>query len=176
MHSFLSIGNIIKPHGIHGVLKFKADVFLNDSFLKTKKLFLTLNGQNIPQFVQKIEAIGNDFYLISLEEFANKNQALPFAKSEVLLAENDYQNVVLVHEEIANFQFLIGYEIYNESKVYIGIVNDVIQLSQNNLIATTVSDNEVLIPLHQDLIIDMDKPKRKLILTIPEGLINLYQQ
>lgn len=172
---YIPIGNILKPHGIYGVLKFKAHAVLLDNFLQIKKIFFESNGQTIPFFVKKIEPISKGFFLISLEEIISREQAQQYAKSKVSLIEEDYLKVCDTTTVESNFQYLEGYDIYDKDDNYIGKVQAVIDLPSNDLLETTVNEKEVLIPINKNLIVSIDATKRKLYLQISEGLLELYQ-
>ena len=67
---------------------------------------------------------------------------------------------------------LVGYRVVDStSKVY-GNVNSVLTLPANNVLSIINGDKEYLIPLIQDVVIDVDQDKEIIIIDPLEGLFN----
>ena len=70
-------------------------------------------------------------------------------------------------EEMMTWQDLTGYEVLNSEHVVQGKVAAVDESTINTLLEL---ENGRLLPVHEDLIIEIDEPQKRIILDLPEGL------
>ena len=64
-------------------------------------------------------------------------------------------------------QDLTGYEVLNDSRVVQGRVAAVDESTINTLLEL---EDGRLLPVHEDLIIEIDEPHKRIILDLPDGL------
>ena len=55
-----------------------------------------------------------------------------------------------------------------------GIVREVYSLNGQDLIAMDYQGHEVLIPTAEDIVLKADKENKKLVVNLPEGLLEVY--
>ena len=77
-------------------------------------------------------------------------------------------------EDEVSPSLLIGYEVIDSKHGSLGKVEHVDDYSGNLVITVIFRDNEVLIPLSDDVVLEMDETSRQMRLACPEGLIELY--
>jgi 16S rRNA processing protein RimM len=171
---FISIGTISKPHGVRGVLKFIADYTFSEQFLKAPALFVKQTSGNIPFIIESIEHIGNKQYLVKFEEISQRETAEKLAKKEVFINTTDFDKWVIEEEGDESFSYVIGFELFDENENLIGKIEDVIDLPQHELAQLFINAKEVLIPLDENLIIEIDEEKQRVIMQIPDGLLDIY--
>lgn len=68
---------------------------------------------------------------------------------------------------------IIGFEILEDSKP-LGAVENIYNFPTQNLIVTTIQENEVLIPIQDDVVLKVDKNEKKVYVSLPEGLLEVY--
>jgi len=162
-------GEILKPHGIKGELKV---LFYNESssLLKNNQIVFLSNLDN-EIFKYKIETLFYSFrknrikfFDINTIEEANqlRGYTLNVLRSDLpKLSKNEYY-----------LNDLVGYRVMDStSKVY-GNVNSVLTLPANNVLNIINGDKEYLIPLIQDVVVDVDQDKEIIIIDPLEGLFN----
>lgn len=174
INQLIPVGNLSKPHGVRGVLKFLSDYVFTQDFLKQQVFFVKQENNVVPYIAEKIEFTGNNIYLITFEDIKSKEAAdliknkpvlLPKEIAEPLIAEDDFEET---------FAYLEGYELQNENKEPVGVIEEVITMPQHELAKITLQQREVLIPLEEDLIIDIDDKKKIVVTMIPVGLLDIY--
>ena len=73
--------------------------------------------------------------------------------------------------------YLIGYRLYNAPAEYVGEVTDIDTQSANTLLfVKTPSDNNVMIPLHPELVSNLDEKQRTITMNLPEGLLQINRK
>jgi len=85
-----------------------------------------------------------------------------------------FTDEIIEPEEDDSPSILIGYEVTDQKHGLLGKIIHVDDYSGNMVITVIFRENEVLIPLSDDVILGMDEDKRQMRLDCPEGLIELY--
>ncbi|MEY4281427.1 MAG: rRNA processing protein RimM [Bacteroidota bacterium] len=70
----------------------------------------------------------------------------------------------------------IGFSIVDTNKGGIGTIEDVIKMGPQWLAKLTINEQEVLIPLVDDWIKDLNIKNKFIRMALPEGLIEIYTQ
>lgn len=176
LHQFIPIGKLAKPHGVRGVLKFIADYTFLDTFLQTKALFIEDGNSKLPFIVIKIEYTVGNQYLVTLEDINSKEAAEKIKNRDVFLPKDIAESLIKEDEWEETFAYLEGYELQNENKEKVGIIEEVITMPQHELAKLIIDNREVLIPLEEELIIDINEKKQIITIMIPDGLLDIYLQ
>ena len=69
---------------------------------------------------------------------------------------------------------VIGFEIWEKSFGKVGILKEVNDQSAQALFEIERSGHEILIPIHDEFIINIDRDKKTITVKTPPGLIDLY--
>ena len=165
MEKIVKIGKILKTHGFKGTLKVGFDVALADDFKKIKTIFVN----EIPFFITKLEIIPSGFAFMDLEEIDTKEKAQKLCGKDLMVQEQ-YLSVEIEEDE---FDVLIGYKAIDEKKGVLGIINDVYHTPQQVLALIIINKKEVFVPLHPDFILELNKEKKEIHFSLPEGLLDL---
>jgi 16S rRNA processing protein RimM len=169
MQDLIEVGFIKKTHGYKGDVR----IVINDDVIIPETVdvfFLQVKGEKLPYFVDKMEHILDDEYIIHLEEITTKEIAQPFKATKLFLPKSKIETVNNVNDDAHE---LIGYVVEDLQKGRIGIVTDVYDLPQQELLGVQFGSKEVLIPLRLELIHLMQTDKKTIIFDLPEGLLEL---
>ena len=163
------LGQILKPHGIKGELKV---LFYNEnsnSLENNQIVFLKNLDNEIIEY--KIERISYSFKKNRIKFFdintigeaeELRGYTLNVLRSNLpKLAKNEYY-----------LNDLVGYLLIDDSNKNYGIVSDVLVLPANNVLSVTMENKEYLIPLIDDVILDINQEEKKIIIDPIEGLFN----
>ena len=70
--------------------------------------------------------------------------------------------------------YFIGFSIFSEEEKYIGEVVDIDDTTENVLfLLHDKNGNELIIPASDDFVVDIDEQRKKIIMSLPEGLLSL---
>jgi len=165
----IPLGQILKPHGIKGELKI---LFYNEesNSLKNNQIVFLESKEGVCS-EYKIERILYSFrknrikfFDINTIDEANqlRGYTLNVLRSDLpKLSKNEYY-----------LDDLIGYTMMDSnSKVY-GQVNSILSLPANDVLSIMHGEKEYLIPLIQDVVIDVDQEKEIITIDPLEGLFN----
>ena len=165
---FVSIGKIVKPHGVKGFLKFllyneETRMLLDRDFLIIKK--------DLKSIKLKIENLNlnSSFLLVKFFDIDDRSSAENYRNYEICIPRSE----LIQSEDELFFIDLIGCDLYfDDTKV--GSVLDVVSYSGNDLLKIIGFDKkEHLIPIKKELIKLFDIEGRKLVMKTIEGILDI---
>ena len=159
----IRIGTMRRPHGKSGELQCQMD---NDYWDEAEAdfLILLLDGIFVPFRVEDWRGKGADSLIFRLKGVDTEVKALRLMNAEAYLLRRDLAEEA---EEMMTWQDLVGYEVLNGEHVVQGKVAAVDETTINTLLEL---EDGRLLPVHEDLIIEIDEPHKRIILDLPEGL------
>ncbi|MDX1942637.1 MAG: ribosome maturation factor RimM, partial [Saprospiraceae bacterium] len=153
-----------------GELKIQIEEEYLEDFLQAEVIFLEISGKQVPYFIEKIRS-GNEM-LLKLEDINSREAATPLASKEIFLREED---LLPVEEGEVDFDYedLIGFQIIDTEAGSIGKIEKVIEYPQQMMAVLQYQEREILIPLHENLIHDINIEEQTIIMNLPIGLLDL---
>ena len=166
-----NLGKITKPFGLKGEVVFFLDVDEPADYASLDSVFVEVKSQLIPYFIKTIRINGNKatvlFEDITREEslaLVGSDLYLPLALLPKLTGKKFY------------FHEIIGFAVVDSEKGNVGTVASVIEYPAQPLFQIINNENEILIPVLDQLIDSVDRENRTIHVTAPAGLIDLYMQ
>jgi 16S rRNA processing protein RimM len=165
------LGHVAKLHGYKGEVSLFLDVTNPSDYSKIESLYIEINDQLTPFFIESFILKNHPFALVKFEGVNNENDAkiidhkdlyLPATFLKQLSGTNFYDH------EVVGFKCIDGK--YGE----VGIIEGVIDLSINPLLQIMNGEKEVLVPLIKNLVTKVDRENKELHIQAPEGLIEIY--
>lgn len=175
-HAFKEIGFLSRSKGLKGALKVSFEVFFLEAIeqgLTFNHLYLHQKGAFLPYFIEKVNWKGNPME-IQLEEVTNRNQANAIQNQAIFMRHKDI-DPYLQEEELTGWDWLLDFVmIDHNSKEAIGKIRDILELPQHELAEVKLlNGKEILFPLNDDLIISIDEEQKTIVVTVPDGLLDL---
>jgi len=169
-NGYVAIGTFINLHGYKGKL---TAVLYNNQNKKIKfpePIFVEIQQILVPFFFDEVSISGQKF-IVKIKGVENELQAMPFKKKEIFVEENYYNQYLEIKIELNT----IGFEIFDSSVGYIGIVEEILEYPGQNLYKIISSKKEeILIPINATFIKKIDVEMKTILVTTPEGLLDLY--
>ncbi|MEZ5015564.1 MAG: ribosome maturation factor RimM [Flavipsychrobacter sp.] len=164
------IGKIVATHGLQGTVILKHIVEKSNWLKANDVLFVALRkGSNIPYFVQEVKEKSSDEQHILLEEITTMEDAKVLVGKDVYVSED-----VLGKTSKESPLMWVGFNIVDKTVGGIGEIADVMQAGQQWIATVMYEDNEVLIPLVEEIILDINIRNRYLRVDLPDGLLDVY--
>lgn len=164
------IGRLGKPHGVKGEISFQ---FSDDIFdvVDADYLLLEIDGILVPFFMEEYRFRSDEIALMKFEDIDNDDRARELTGCDVYFprAHGEAAEARLTWSEI------VGYQVIDSaSRRPVGTITHVDESTINTLfVLSTDEGNELLVPAGADMIADVDKDKRVIIMDIPDGLLDL---
>lgn len=163
------MGFIMRPHGLKGEVVLALDPQAPEDLASVKTLFVEVREQLLPFFVESVSVKGSKAYL-KLEEINNRDEAEKICKSPTFLPKSSRprsRRGEFYDDEI------IGYEVTDTTLGSLGKITGVVQAGPNKLLAIDYGGREVLIPVNSPFIDAINKSKKQLTVTLPEGFVDI---
>jgi 16S rRNA processing protein RimM len=154
---------------VKGELKLKFDAELLGSITSLNPLFFAVEKNYLPYFTEQLRLRENGEAIARLEDIKSKEEAQVFVNKPVFIEEKNIDSSYLDE----NHNFLIGFTAKDKQKESIGVIDDIFDMPANKLARIMRDGKEILIPLHKDFIISINKSKKEICFDLPEGLLNL---
>lgn len=137
---------------------------------KIKVIFLEQKKEELlPWFVEAVRKKGEDDLYMKLEGIDSKEAAAKFLRREVWIKEEEMQEHIGKNNPIV----WVGYRILDQGKE-LGPVLEVIEQPHQVLCRLAIDNKEVLIPVNEQTLQKIDHKTRALLLTLPDGLLEVY--
>ena len=162
------IGIINKPHGVKGEVSF---TFTDDIFDRVEDcdyLVLLLDGILVPFFIEEYRFRSDNVALVKFEGIDSTEKARTLTNVEVYYPVKFMDD----QEEISSWNYSIGFRVEDIHHGCLGTVVDVDDATMNVLFVIENGDEEVLLPAHEEFILDIDRKKKILKVDIPDGLLD----
>lgn len=162
------IGIINKPHGVKGEVSF---TFTDDIFDRVEDcdyLVLLLDGILVPFFIEEYRFRSDNVALVKFEGIDSTEKARTLTNVEVYYPVKFMDD----QEEISSWNYFIGFRVEDIHHGCLGTIVDVDDATMNVLFVIENGDEEVLLPAHEEFILDIDRKKKILKVDIPDGLLD----
>lgn len=164
------VGKIVKTHGLKGEVTLRIDNEQFDEIEELNYFLLDINDKLIPYFVENITFHSNKSFVLFQDlktlEAANQLVGISVYLPLDLLPEKD-GNDFYSHE-------VVDFLVVDEEKGELGKVQEIIEYPTQSLIQILINGKEVLIPIHDDIIQDVNREEKKIYINAPNGLIDMY--
>jgi len=168
---FFYLGKILKTHGNEGQVIVLIDVDDPGEYEKLESVYLDLHGERIPFFIKSLELKQNRKAVIGFEDFDTAGDAETLVGIEMYLPVTELPalkgNRFYYHE-------IIGYEVIDREHGPVGTVEDILEMPTQSLMQIRHGEKEILVPVVEEIILKVDKKKKRIHISAPEGLIEIY--
>ena len=165
------IGFIAKKYGYKGNVSIKVDGIKIKEYLDLSHIYIEIDGQLIFYKIENSSMHQKMFIKMKLKDVDDENKAKYLIKKNVYI---DHESVTVVNKtEFFNFNIL-DFSVRDKNENFIGNVKEINNSTlQNILIIESRNKQEIMIPLVNSFIINIDKNNKIIYLDLPDGLIDL---
>ena len=168
----IKIGTFNKPHGVQGELAF---TFTDDIFDRCESPYVVceIDGIFVPFFIEEYRFRSDTTALMKLEDVDSEEEARPFTNLDVY-----YPKAYITNDEDGGLSapgdFFLHFSVYDTEKGFFLHIVDVDMSTANVLfVVEREKGGELLIPAIDDWVVSADEQEKKLVMNIPEGLLDL---
>ena len=158
------IGQVLKSNGRDGELLVGFTGIAPEEIDLEEPVFIEFDGLPVPFYFESFTQRGNTRALVRLTGVHNLTDADELAGA-LLYAEDD-----LYEDEEED---LTGWTVLDADGTRVGTVSAHEDIPGNPCIWVETGHGECLLPLHEELILDVDAKEKTLRMEIPEGLLDL---
>jgi 16S rRNA processing protein RimM len=165
------LGKVTKPHGLKGEVTVWLDVDNPDYYNGLEAVFLEVKNQLVPYIIQEIQIRGKKSIakfegiekIEATDTIVGSEMYLPLNKLPKLKGKQFYYHEV------------IGFEIYDIKLMKsLGSLKAIYESSGQDLFAIDHNETEILIPIVDEFISKIDREGKKIEISAPDGLLDVY--
>lgn len=164
------IGYITKTKGLKGELQLFFE-FEDYQELDLDVVFLEVNGKLVPFFVSSHKLYDNKTGLFYFEDVDHIDKAQPLVKKKAYMPLD--KKPVRDDDEFY-YTDLKGFMAVDETLGELGEIIEVNEYPQQFVATVHYENTDILFPLNEDFIVEIDDEKHILTLDLPEGLLDIY--
>lgn len=171
LDSLHKIGRLGKPWGHQGELTVHLDEVDLDDIVHAGSFFVDIEGQKVPFFFSRLHDKGRDV-LVKFDDFNDPQSA------SVLVGRDLYAPPGLLadgSDESWDPEEFIGMLVRDEEHGDLGEVTGLEGTEKNPVLVVLRDEQEVMIPLAEEMILGVDPEENILLVRTPPGLIDLYR-
>jgi len=163
-------GKISKPYGLRGEVNIILEPRAGNNIEPDNPLFIDIDGQRVPFFVEEVELISSEQAIIKFE-FVDSLEAAREVSGWNLYFDNSFQPDSSESED--DMAKLVGYSASDRASGQLGKISDYLPHSMNPVFIIQYEGRELIIPAVRDFIDDINARKQTIQFILPEGLTSL---
>jgi 16S rRNA processing protein RimM len=170
MVEYFKIGKIVASFGLKGEVILKHNLGKKTSLKGLQTVFIEERKQSfLPWFIENAKIKNEEEVYLKLQGIDVREQTIPLVQKEIWIPEIDFKKFSAKLSPIN----LLGYQVVENEKL-LGTILEVIEQPHQLLCRIEMAEKEVLIPLHEATIKKIDRKNNRVIVELPEGLLEIY--
>ena len=168
--SCFKLGTISKTRGLKGELQVFI-VFEDAALLNVKDVFLEISGKLIPYFVSNFKIPLKNTAYVNFEDIDTIEKAAVLVKKDIYLP-----NKAKPKKKKTEFGLkdLLHFIAVDENEGELGEIIEIHEFPQQLVAVVPYKNREVLFPLNESIIKNIDVVKGIVLVDLPEGLLEVY--
>jgi 16S rRNA processing protein RimM len=163
------LGRISRTSGYNGSVSVRLEKSFFDNIPAMESVFLEIDGKPVPFLISSSEYAGGDILKIKFRGYDTYEKVSEFAGCRIYLTTISEDNITS-----GNPESISGFKVISGNKSLIGTVMEIIQNPGHDLLKILSPDGkEILIPFHEDFILNTSDKKKTIIVDLPEGLTEI---
>jgi 16S rRNA processing protein RimM len=166
---FLAVAHILRPHGVRGELR--AEILTEDPtrFGLLKRVYVGREGQTpVPLRLERYRLrLDHGWVLLKFEGYDDRDRADELRGAWVQIPESE--GLPLDQDEYYEHQ-IIGLTVETSSGEGLGRVTEILYTGANDVYVVRSGDQELLIPVVEHVVLEVDLPGGRLVVDVPDGL------
>lgn len=159
----IRIARIMKSNGTDGGILIGFRNASLEDISTEEPVYIYFDGLPVPFFFTDIHTKGSG------KAIAHLNDIESLADAEELTGRDIFVDYLEDDDDsMEDLSFLEGWAVAG-----VGRITEVIEIPANPCIEVSTDNGPVLIPLHEDLIKEMDRDRKVIVMDIPKGILDL---
>ena len=164
------LGKITKKHGFKGNLILHLETDEPELYQNMESVFIETNGMLVPFFFETIGPHSKNKLLVKFEDLTPE-EAEKLVNRSVWLPLDTLPEL---EDDAFYYHEIIGYKVIDSRKGEIGLIKNVNDSGMQALFEIDFDGKQILIPVVDDWILEVNKDEKFIRIETPDGLIELY--
>ena len=164
------LGTVVAKYSFNGEVLIKLDTDEPQQYLSLASFLLEQKTGLVPYFTTAVKLHKTKLLRVSIEEVDSEHQANELIGKSVYLPLDQLPSL---NDDQFYYHEIIGFEIVDSTLGPVGTIINVNDANSQVLLEVDHMNKKILIPLVDEIIHKIDKEKKQIHLSIPNGLLNL---
>lgn len=165
------LGKIAKKFSFKGEVLIYLDTDEPEQYEELESVFVEFNKNLVPFFIENSSIHKGDFLRVKFEDVDSEQDA------DELIGSHIYLPLSMLPKLEGNkfyFHEVIGFDVIDKRLGNIGKIVSINDSTSQPLFEILFNEKEILIPMIDHFIVEVNRKEKKIILNTPEGLVDLY--
>lgn len=167
---YFYLGKVTKPHGYEGKVTIYFDTDEPQEYADLEMIHINIGGNLVPYFIESLSLLNNKA-VVSFMDVDN------IEKAESLVKKDIYLPISMLPKLSGNkfyYHEVKGMMVIDETFGELGPISAVLEYPNQAVIQVFHKQKEVLIPISDEIIINLNREQNEMIIRAPEGLLDVY--
>jgi 16S rRNA processing protein RimM len=172
MAEYFKIGKLAASFGLKGEVVLQHSLGKKTSLKGLDAIFIEDKKDSfLPYFIESSSVKNDTEIFIKLDGVDTKEVARKLTPKEVWITEENFKKFTAASAPIA----MLGFNLITDEDEDLGPILEVIEQPHQILCAVLIDGKEALIPIHEESLDKIDQKNRKVYVTLPDGLLDIYK-
>ncbi len=165
------LGKVVSKYSFKGEVLVKLDTDEPEIYEGMESVFVDLGKNLVPFFIVKSQLHKSSLLRVKFEDVSDETTA------DSLLGKSIFLPLSFLPQLTGNqfyYHEIIGFTMIDAKHGNIGIIESVNDSSSQVLFEVKKNEKELLIPVSDDIISQVDRDSKTIFVNTPEGLVDLY--
>ena len=170
LKDLILIGQVVRPHGLTGLLRIVSYAESKETFLRAGSVFLDKGEDEL--FERRVVSIvaHRSVYLLKLSGLRSVDEAESFRGAGILIRKD---SVVRSGEDEFFWYELIGLDVYLITGQYVGVLKGIFPTGSNDVYVVENEGREFLIPAIHQVVKEINIAQKRMVISPMRGLLDL---
>ena len=170
MEEYRTLGKFVATHGVQGELVLKHVLGKRSALKGLTVMFIEIKKDELlPYFVESLKVKNEEEIFVKLEGINTPEAGKVVTQKTVWLPVNQFQTYATSRTPSS----MVGFHIINDG-ADLGEVLEIFEQPHQLLCRLDIAGKEVLIPVHEATLSKIDKKQKKIFVSLPDGLLEIY--
>ena len=166
------LGTIVSKYSFKGEILAKLDTDSPNTYLDMESLLIETPQGLVPYFIDRSQLHKSSLLRLKFEGIDSENEAQALIKKDLFLP---LKRLTPLEGNQFYYHEIIGFTAIDQMDKEIGVIKNVNDSGPQPLFVIDADDTEILIPIHDYFIKNLDRQKKKMYLDLPEGLLDIFK-
>ena len=167
---YFYLGKVTKPHGYEGKVTIYLDTDEPQEYIDIELVHINMGGKLVPYFIESLSLLNNK----AVVSFMDVDD---IEKAESLVKKELYLPISMLPELSGNkfyYHEIPGMIVVDKNFGELGPIKEVLEYPNQAVLQVFYKEKEVLIPISDDIILNVDREQNTITIIAPDGLLDVY--
>jgi 16S rRNA processing protein RimM len=163
------LGSIVKTRGISGEVVVRSSITTQGINENQKHVMIKIDGLLVPFFIISWQSLSNKEIILKFRDIETKEKAEKLKDNEIYLHRTEISNANIR----SGTDDLSGYQVIDVRAGIIGKSTGIMEIPGNELLQVEYRKREILLPIQEGLILEIDSKKKLIRVDLPIGFLEI---